>query len=103
MSAFFAALSPEALVLLINLLIILLAFKVLHPLLAGKNLQALLWNDLLAMSAALLTTGYLFWGSDTPFTLIFFDLNWFGYTLISYSLLEIPFFVRYLKQHDIHL
>lgn len=96
-------LPPEGLILLINLIVLWLGFKVLHPRMAGKNIKRLLINDLLASCCALLVAGSLYSGSGIRFSLIFIDLGWFGFTLITYSLMEIPFFKGYLRKHNIDL
>lgn len=98
-----AFIPPEIVALAIVLIVLGLGYQVLHPRLAGNDLKKLVLNDVLAMGAAILCVGWLYWDSQLKFSLIFFDVNWFLFTLISYSILEIPLFNRYIKKHKINL
>ena len=49
----------------------------------------------------LITAGALFAGSGTRFSLILFDTNWFGFTLLSSMAMELPLFLWFCKKHDI--
>ena len=93
----------ELVVIVLNLIILMIAYHLLHPRMAGKDLHKLLINDVLSMLSALSVAGFLFWESEVKFSLLFFDVGWFGFSIITYSLLEIPFFSRYVKKHDIDL
>lgn len=95
--------SAELLVILLNLLILFLAYFLLHPLMAGNNLKKLIINDVMSMICALVVIGYLFWSSKVKFDLMLFDSNWLVFGLITYSILEIPFFIYYIKKHKIDI
>ena len=45
----------------------------------------------------LAVTGVLFWESNPRFSLVFFETNWFLFTLITYTILELPLFALYVK------
>ena len=63
----------------------------------------MLRNDLVLTLLVLITAGALFAGSGTRFSLILFDTNWFGFTLLSSMAMEMPLFLWFCKKHDIDL
>ena len=63
----------------------------------------MLRNDLVLTLLVLITAGALFAGSGTRFSLILFDTNWFGFTLLSSMTMELPLFLWFCKKHDIDL
>lgn len=93
--------SPESLILTLNLTIILLAYLFIYPRTAGRNIRKLIYSDLMASIVALIVAGNLYGGSDETFRLLFLDLNWFGFTLITFLLLETPFSLWYWKRYNI--
>ena len=63
----------------------------------------MLRNDLVLTLLVLITAGALFAGSGTRFSLILFDTNWFGFTLLSSMAMELPLFLWFCKKHYIDL
>ena len=63
----------------------------------------MLRNDLVLTLLVLITAGALFAVSGTRFSLILFDTNWFGFTLLSSMAMELPLFLWFCKKHDIDL
>lgn len=63
----------------------------------------MLRNDLVLTLLVLITAGALFAGSGTRFSLILFDTNWFGFTLLYSMAMELPLFLWFCKKHDIDL
>ena len=63
----------------------------------------MLRNDLVLTLLVLITAGALFAGSGTRISLILFDTNWFGFTLLSSMAMELPLFLWFCKKHDIDL
>jgi len=78
----------EALILLLNLLMVMLTYLFVYPRFAGRDLNKLLINDLAAMVISLLVVGSLFQGRELKLSLIIFDTNWFWFCLLSYMLIE---------------
>jgi hypothetical protein len=39
-------------------------------------------------------------GSGQLFSLLVVDVSWFWFTLVSYSLMELPFAMRYMRRHN---
>ncbi len=91
----------EALILLLNLLMVMLTYLFVYPRFAGRDLNKLLINDLAAMVISLLVVGSLFQGRELKLSLIIFDTNWFWFCLLSYMLIETPFALRYIKKHKL--
>ncbi len=93
-------LSAEFKVICLNLAIVLCAYLVLYPRVAGADGQKIARYDLLASGTALFIVGWVFWGSGQSFSLLFFDANWFWFTLITYAIIEIPFMTWYFNKHN---
>lgn len=91
--------SPEMTVLLLNLVLIVFSYQVLYPRVVGSSMSRLLANDTMATLVALLVAASLFAGSERSFSLLFFTVNWFWFTLISYSVMELPLAIRYMRRH----
>ena len=72
-----------------------------YPKIAGNNIDKLALLDLVAWSFVLVLVGYKYWGTDYEFSLLLFNTNWFWFTVIVYSAIEIPFFIWYCKKHDV--
>jgi len=94
--------NPELLILALNLIVILLVYFIVFPLFCGANVKKLVKNDMLAVAIILLVSGSIFWGTEQVFKLLLFSVNWFWFTLISYSIMEIPFMLYYLKKHNLY-
>lgn len=94
-------LSGELQIVLINLAIILLAYFGVYPRFCGADLNKILVNDAIATVVALVVAGSLFAGSDARFTLLFGEVNWFWFTLLTYFLMETPFMFWYFKRFGI--
>lgn len=95
--------TPELSILILNIVILAMAYLVVYPKTVGGNLNKLLVNDIIASLTALLVAGSVFWGSDYQFNLIVTNLNWFWFTLLTYAVLEIPLMLWYLKKYNISL
>ncbi|WP_086932249.1 hypothetical protein [Agarilytica rhodophyticola] len=93
--------SPEALVVLINLVVIGLAYFIVYPKFCGADINKIAINDLMASAVVLFITGTLYLGSNYEFTMLFFTINWFWFALISYALIELPFMFWYFKKHNV--
>ncbi|RMF16107.1 MAG: hypothetical protein D6758_08575 [Gammaproteobacteria bacterium] len=93
--------TPESLVLLINLTIIVVGYLIVFPRTAGNDLKRLFQSDLCASLAALAISGNRFMGTGVTFSFLGLELGWFGFTLMSYLCLEVPFSLWYLKRHGI--
>lgn len=93
----------EALVILLNLIIVGASYYLLYPKVAGNNVDKIARYDLLSSGLALLLVGSKFWGSGQIFHFVGFELNWFWFTIITYALIEIPVSIRYIKKHKVNI
>lgn len=94
-------LTPELIILSLNLTVALLAYFVAYPTLCGCNLTRIAANDLLATGTVLLVAGVLYAGRDQEFSLLLFSTNWFWFAFITYAAIETPLLIRYFNKHDL--
>jgi hypothetical protein len=73
------------------------AYLWVYPTFTGNDVRSLALYDIGLTAIPLTIAAVLFWVSDPPFSLIFFETNWFVFTLVTYVLLELPVFFWYLK------
>lgn len=93
--------SPELAIILLNLIIVLVAYLSIYPKLAGNNFNKISFYDIFASGFALLVVGLNYWGSGYEFNLLISTTNWFWFTLIIYGLIEIPIMVWYFKKQKV--
>jgi hypothetical protein len=74
-----------------------LAYFWIYPRYAGDNVRKMAWLDIALSAIPLGISAALFWQSDPVFRLVFFDTNWFFYTVLLMAVLELPLFYIYLK------
>lgn len=87
----------ELLVVFLVLVTLVTAYLWIYPNYAGNDVVKMAWLDLVVGGVPLAVTGILFWESNPRFSLVFFETNWFLFTLITYTLLELPLFALYVK------
>lgn len=92
-------LSVEWIVILVNAVILCIAYFFVYPRFAKADMNILLINDLLANVTALAVAGMLFYGTGQKFEFLFFELGWFGFTLITFVVMELPFFWSYARRY----
>jgi len=92
---------PEVIVLCLNVVIICIAYFIIYPKFCGSNGNKIVNNDLLASGVVLIVSGSVFWGTGQEFSMLFFSLNWFWFTLLTYGIMEIPLMLWYFKKHDV--
>ena len=95
--------SPELLLLGLNVTILLLAYCLVYPRFVRKNIIKLMQSDALATAASVIVAGYLFWGKNHSFDLIFGQVNWFVFSLVTFMLIEVPFAIWYLRKFDLRM
>ena len=92
---------PELPILLINFTLILFAYFLIYPKFVKDNTARLIKFDIIISLFALFLAGVLFYGSGTSFNFIFFNGNWFWFSIITFAILEMFFFFYYLKKFKI--
>ncbi len=95
--------TPEFNVFLLTAAAVAFAYIAIYPRLRTKTLNRLMILDLALSTALLLVVGAVYLGSGVRFMLIFFALPWWGFTLLSAALVEVPFFIWFCKKWDIDL
>ena len=93
--------SPELAIILLNLIIVLVAYLSIYPKLAGNSFNKISFYDIFASGFALLVVGLNYWGSGHEFNLLISTTNWFWFTLIIYGVIEIPIMVWYFKKQKV--
>ena len=89
--------TAELSIILLNVTILLLAYTWLYPKIAGKNLQKVAQFDFLVSALPLIIVASKYWGLAIVFDFLSYQLNWFWFTLLSYSLIEIPIAIWYFS------
>jgi hypothetical protein len=82
-------------VLVVSTLVI--AYLWVYPRVAGNEVKKMMWLDVGITAIPLAGAGLLYWSTNPPFRLVFFDTNWFVFGLVTFVVLEIPLFILYLK------
>lgn len=93
--------SPELSIILLNLVIILVAYLSIYPKLSGNSLNKISFYDIFASGFALLVVGLNYWGSGYEFNLLISNTNWFWFTFVTYGTIEIPIMVWYFKKQKV--
>jgi hypothetical protein len=93
--------SPETFILLTNATILLCAYLIVYPRFAGSDLNRLALNDLAANALAIVVAGFAFFGTGLRFDLLFLEVGWFGFTVVTFMLMELPLFVWYARRYGL--
>jgi hypothetical protein len=94
---------PELAILLLNLIIILVAYFSIYPKVAGSDLTKISICDLFTSGFALVVVGLNYWGSSYEFNLLISYVNWFWFTFITYGVIEVPIMVWYFKKQKVNV
>lgn len=93
--------SPEVFVLTLNAVLLWFAYFFVYPRSAGGDMNRLAMNDLAANLAAIVISGYFFYGTGTRFDFLVLEVGWFGFTVASFLLMELPLFVWYARRYGL--
>ncbi len=93
--------SPEATILIINAALLAFAYLWAYPSLPHKSWNAIMWRDVVISVAALVLAGALFLGRGLAFDMILFSTNWFIFSFVTMSLMEIPLFIWFARKHGL--
>jgi hypothetical protein len=91
----------ELLVIFYILATIAVAYLLVYPRLIGENVKLMAWVDIPVTAVPLGISALLFWESDPVFKFIFFETNWFVYTLVAMVIIELPVLILYLRARDL--
>jgi hypothetical protein len=87
----------ELIVIFVIIVTLAVGYLVVYPRVAGNDVRKMAWLDVALTLVPFIVSALLFWQSDPAFSLIFFDTNWFFFTLITLTLIEIPVLALYLR------
>ena len=96
-------LSPETLLLGLNGIILGLAYVLIYPRMVADDINTLIQSDLFATATSVIVAGFLFWGTNQPFDLLFGEVNWFLFSVVTFLLMEAPFALWYFKKFDLKM
>lgn len=89
--------TAEASIWLLNAVIIILAYAAIYPKIAGKNLHKIAMLDCITTSVAIVIVASKYWATGIELSFLLFELNWFWFTLITYSIIEVPIALWYFR------
>lgn len=89
--------SYELLVVFYILVTLSVAYLWFYPKVVGNNVRLMAWMDILVTGIPVAISAVLFWNEDPSFRVFFFDTNWFFFTIIAMTLIELPVFILYLR------
>ena len=95
--------TAEIVLLILNGVILILAYFLIHPRTEGNNISKLMQNDVLATATSVIVAGFLFWGTDHQFDLLVGVVNWFLFSVVIFLMMEVPFSLWYLKKFDVDI
>ena len=95
--------APELQILILNVVILGVAYLGIYPSLQKKTIERIMVIDLILTALALLVAGGWFYGGDVAFSLIVVETNWWLFTLLTLFTIELPLFLWFAKKHDISL
>jgi hypothetical protein len=87
----------ELIVIFVIIVTLAVGYLVVYPKVAGNDVRKMAWLDVALTLVPFVVSALLFWQSDPAFSLIFFETNWFFFTLITLTLIEIPVLALYLR------
>jgi hypothetical protein len=90
--------SAELSIVLLNAVIIVIAYLWVYPKLAGKDINKVALYDCVTSGLALTIVASKYWGTGEAFEFLSLELNWFWFTLLSYSAIEIPVALWYFRE-----
>ena len=83
------------------LIVVVGCYLSIFPKIAGNNIEKMSLCDLVCWSFVLVMVGLKYWGTGYEFSLLLFSANWFWFTVIVYTAIELPFFIWYCKKHNV--
>lgn len=89
--------SNELIVVFYILVTLAVAYLWFYPKVVGDNVKLMAWLDIVVSGIPMAISASLFWVSDPVFKIFEWELNWFFFTLIALTVIELPIFWLYLK------
>ncbi|MCP3675807.1 MAG: hypothetical protein GY829_15250 [Gammaproteobacteria bacterium] len=93
--------NSELIIIVLNSIVITIAYFVIYPRFCGSDGNKIAKNDVIASAIPLVVVGSVYWGTGQEFSMLFFTLNWFWFTLLSYAIIEIPLMLWYFQKNNV--
>jgi hypothetical protein len=93
--------SNELLVVFYILATLAVAYLWFYPKVIGNNVKLMAWMDILVTGIPVGISAVLFWTEDPSFRFVFFDTNWFFFTILAMTVIEVPIFLLYLRARNL--
>jgi len=90
--------SAELAIIILNVLIIVIAYFSVYPKVAGADINKVALCDCVASSLALVIVASKYWGTAVQFDFLIVQVNWFWFTLLSYGVIELPIALWYFRK-----
>lgn len=87
----------ELIVVFMILVALAIAYLWIYPKYGGDDIKRIAWLDVLLTPIPIGISALLFWESDPVFSFIFFETNWFFFTLVAMVIIELPILQLYLR------
>lgn len=91
----------ELIIIILNVVIVCIAYFIVYPRVAGSDFRKFVINDLFVSSISLAIAGCLFWNTGREFSVVVTTVNWFWFSILTYVALEIPFSMWYAKKFKV--
>lgn len=95
--------TPELKILVINAVIMGIAYFGIYPSRGITHVRQMVMTDLALTGLSLLAAGGLYWGSGVQFSLILFTTNWAVFAVLTLALMEIPLFIWFCRKNGIDM
>lgn len=95
--------TPEIRVFVLAAALVAFVYVAVYPRSSTKTLNRMMLWDLALSGVLLLVVGAVYYDTCTTFSLMFFTVPWWAFTLLSAALVEVPFFIWFCKKWNIDL
>jgi hypothetical protein len=95
--------APELQILILNAVILCVAYLGIYPSLQTKTLNKIMIIDVVLTVLAVVVAGAWFSGTDVVFWLVLFETNWLVFSLVTLFAMEVPAFLWFARKHGISL
>ncbi|QUJ77534.1 hypothetical protein KDD17_06015 [Sulfitobacter albidus] len=95
--------SPELKILIFTAAAMGFAYLAVYPRMPKKTITRMMRIDLGIGAVLLVVVGLVYAGQGIGFSLIFFDVPWWLYTLVIAMLVETPLFIWFTRKHGIDI
>ena len=92
---------PELQLLIVNAVILSVAYGGIYPSMKAVTYKRMVAADLALTALSLAVAAALFWGTGVSFSLILFEVNWFVFSFLTTLIMEWPLFYWFCRKHGL--